>query len=346
MRDELRDFLRRSGASSEDMARAEEEGWLPLLALDRRLTPGEPKYDAGDLARMLQVEESLIRRLWRSLGFPDVPSGIPVFSDEDLAAARWLLRPRERETLDVEAILRIVRVSSAAMSRIAATESEFLAALVQELRGLGLGEDDIALELVQGMPWDEIAALLDYSHRVQLRAAVWRRLTFELSPDIVVAVGFVDLSGYTELSSTLDPDQLSDLIGRWEDIAYDTAAKCGSRVVKTIGDEVMLVGLPEQAAETALRLRDVAGEDGRLLPARGGVAAGPVIVRDGDYYGPVVNLASRLAQVATRQTILAPLSLRDQIDGGVVQCVPDGSRTLRSIGDVETCRLEWSDTRN
>jgi adenylate cyclase len=340
--DELRKFLRAAGAPDDDIARAEAEGWLPLLALDSRLTPGEQKYDVDGLARELGVDGLLVRRLWRSLGFPDVPDGLAVFSDEDLSTARRLLGQDGGQRLDLPAILRMVRVHSASMSRIAATEAESIAGLIHELRDAGASDDRIALELAQGVPWDDIAALLDYSHRIQLRAALWRRLTFDAEPDIAVAVGFVDLSGYTELSSSLGAEELSDLVGRWEEVAFDTAAACGSRVVKTIGDEVMFVGLPMQAAHTALRLRDAAARDPMLMSARGGVAAGPVVVRDGDYYGPVVNLASRLTQVAARGMILAPVPLCEDLQPGVVQCEPEGLRSLRGIGDVPTCRLEWA----
>jgi adenylate cyclase len=340
--DELREFLRGAGASADDIGRAEAEGWLPLLALDCRLTPGEQKYDVDGLAQALGVDGLLVRRLWRSLGFPDVPDDLAVFTDEDLGTARRLLGEDRGRRPDLPAILRMVRVNSASMSRIAATEAESIAGLIHDLRDAGAPDDRIALELAQGVPWDDIAALLDYSHRIQLRASLWRRLTFDAAPDIAVAVGFVDLSGYTELSSSLGADELSDLVGRWEEVAFDTAAACGSRVVKMIGDEVMFVGLPLQAAQTALRLRDAAARDPRLLPGRGGIAAGPVVVRDGDYYGPVVNLASRLAQVAARGMILAPVSLRDELQSGFVRCEPEGLRSLRGIGDVPTCRLEWA----
>src|SRR5262245_22724797 len=166
MRADLQEFLRQAGASPDDITRAEAEGWLPLLALECRLTPGKQKYDVAGLANELGVDESLVRRLWRSLGFPDVPAGLAVFTDEDLRAAKWLLRDRDRGPLDLEGIFRVVRVNSAAMSRIAAAETESLATLIHDLRGNQVPDDEIALELVRGVPWDDVSALLDYSHRI------------------------------------------------------------------------------------------------------------------------------------------------------------------------------------
>ena len=144
--------------------------------------------------------------------------------------------------------------------------------------------------------FDDLAALIDYEHRLQLRAAIWRRLALEAEPDIAVGVGFADLAGYTKTTLRLEPSEIAALVARWEDRAYDTVSEHGGRVVKTIGDEVMFVGLPHQVADAALALRDVAAADPLLLPVRAGIAAGPVVLRGGDFYGPVVNLASRLTE--------------------------------------------------
>jgi adenylate cyclase len=50
------------------------------------------------------------------------------------------------------------------------------------------------------------------------------------------------------------------------------------------------------------------GEAG-LPPAHAGVAAGPVITRDGDAYGHTVNLASRIASHAPAGELLVPAEL-------------------------------------
>ena len=124
----------------------------------------------------------------------------------------------------------------------------------------------------------DVGVLIDYLHRLQLRAAVWRRMVLAAEPDVAIAVGFADLSGYTKLSATLDATSLSELVGRWEAVAYDTIAANGARVVKTIGDEVMYVGLTARDASTAsLALRDAAAAEA-LPPLRIGLAAGPVVV--------------------------------------------------------------------
>jgi len=76
-----------------------------------------------------------------------------------------------------------------------------------------------------------------------------------------------------------------------------------------------------------------------------GLAAGPVLSRDGDYYGPVVNLASRLTEAAAPGEVLVPAALREEshpaADSGV-RFVDRGIRQLRSIGPVEVFAVERS----
>jgi adenylate cyclase len=182
-------------------------------------------------------------------------------------------------------------------------------------------------------------ALLTYVTQLQLRGALWRRLSLEAVPDLAVAIGFADLAGYTLLSAELAADDLSEFVGRWEQIAYDTVAQYGSRVIKTIGDEVMFAGLPPQVARTGIALRDAAIDAG-FPPVRVGLAAGMVIGRGGDYYGPVVNLASRLTEIAPAGTIFTSAALHDELaDDPALHWTAEGTRELRSIGPVPVFSL-------
>jgi adenylate cyclase len=108
--------------------------------------------------------------------------------------------------------------------------------------------------------------------------------------------------------------------------------------VKTIGDEVMFVGLPTEVLSSAVSLRS-AGAPAGLPPVRVGVAAGPVIPREGDFYGPVVNLASRLSAIAPANTVPAPAAMRDQVPPDKFVFESIGEQRLRGIGAVETCAV-------
>jgi class 3 adenylate cyclase len=119
-----------------------------------------------------------------------------------------------------------------------------------------------------------------------------------------LAVGFVDLVGSTTLSLRLSMRELGAALGEFETRAADTITDFGGRLVKLIGDEVMfVVGDPRSAAQIALALTDAFAAHRVLPQVRGGLAFGDVMSRDGDYFGPVVNLAARVVKVAAPGTV-------------------------------------------
>ena len=339
MRSDLRRFLLDAGASEDDIARAQSEGWLPLLALDRLVTPGRAAHDVAEVATLAGADEDRLRSLWRAVGFPDVPVGLRVFTDADVEAARLALDGAFARRADFGTVLRHVRVISSAMARVAAVLAENYGDTVRALRAEGVDDETIAWWIVEGFAAEELTTLLVYTARLQLRAAAWRRMSLDAAPDIAVAIGFADLAGYTELSAELDPARLTEFVDTWEELAYDTVARHGGRVVKTIGDEVMFAGLSAQVARIAVALRDEAGA--LDLPAvRSGIASGMVVARDGDYYGPVVNLASRLSEIAPPGGIYASASLRgDLASDDSFSWSAAQTHSLRSIGPVPVYSL-------
>jgi adenylate cyclase len=158
----------------------------------------------------------------------------------------------------------------------------------------------------------------------------------------LLTVGFVDLVGYTALSQELEEEELAGLVSRFEEIAYDTVAAHGARVVKMIGDEVMFVSEdPRAAARIALELSERSTVDDVLPEARAGLATGPVVAHEGDYYGPVVNLASRMVELARPGSVLTS----DDVHDALVADASFGfqrlrSRKIRDIGRVEVWLLE------
>src|SRR5262249_49423130 len=139
-------------------------------------------------------------------------------------------------------------------------------------RASGLDDETVALGAADSLDWKVLAQLNDFALRVQVRAAVLRKL---LTPQVgsgalpELTVGFVDLVGYTALSQELDGPELNALVARFESVTYDTVAQRGGRLVKTIGDEVMFVAEePAVALQIALELTDRTHEDEVLPRAR------------------------------------------------------------------------------
>ena len=78
-------------------------------------------------------------------------------------------------------------------------------------------------------------------------------------------------------------------------------------MVQLLGDGAMLqLPDPAEAVRCGLEMVEQVQEAG-LPPARVGIASGPVIFRDGDCYGRVVNVAARVMDRARpRQVLAAP----------------------------------------
>ena len=114
-----------------------------------------------------------------------------------------------------------------------------------------------------------------------------------------MALGFVDLVGSTAWAEGLSLRDQSLGLSAFESTAWSSAVLAGGRVVKMIGDEVFFVAPSVDAAcRIALEVCAAVAADPQLPPARGAVGYGLVTPREGDYFGPLVNLVSRLVKVA------------------------------------------------
>jgi adenylate cyclase len=310
-----------------------------LLALDRLLMPGVQHYDVDEVATRAGIDADTARRLWRALGFPDVQAGIPAFTDNDVEILRRTVK--YAQPVELVGLLRRARVVSSALARVAAVEADLVAEEVQQLRRAGVADEEVTERLLHDLDWSTVQELLDYVHRLQLRAALWRRLSLGRTDTMVdLTIAFADLSGYTALTEQLEPARLVQLVSRWETLAHDTVAEMNARIIKTIGDEVMFVGLAEPVAHAALALVRRARGYPELPAVRAGVARGPVLARDGDFYGPVVNLASRLTDIAVAGTVLASSSVHEALrNDPALAWDPVGSRHVRSIGEVMVYEL-------
>jgi len=348
---ELEQYLLDRGATPEEVRRADSEGWLTLLAIDRELSGQAAVYSRAEVAQRSGVDPELSVSLWRALGFPDVPEGAPVFSEESVNVLRtlqvrveaWFMRRNASRSDAVDALVQQVRALSIGMARVAEVLSDSFVDSIEAGRELGLDDEALAGIYIDNLDWASVAELLDYVLRLQLRDAVWRKLATDDSSATrpTLAVGFLDLVGYTALSQVLDDDELGALVTRFEALTHDTIAELGGRVVKTIGDEVMFVSeSPDVAAAIALLLTERTEADEVLPVARGGLAHGSVIAREGDYYGPVVNLAHRLVELAYPGTILASTELHDAIrDDPAFGWGRPRDRKIRDIGRVGTWPL-------
>jgi adenylate cyclase len=146
-----------------------------------------------------------------------------------------------------------------------------------------------------------------------------------------LAIGFVDLVGSTTLQAGLDPAALGDQVSRFEARAFDVTAAGGGRLVKFIGDEIMVAAVDPQAGVRIVADLVAAFTDDGTQP-RGGLVFGEVLFRHGDYYGPVVNMAARLVDEAIPGEALVDRSVVEALKDDDDLCFePAGRRMLKGF---------------
>lgn len=272
-----------------------------LRALRPLLRDDAARFGIEDLAQYsgLPVEE--LRDFWRALGFPDPRPGEQLFTDDDVEMLSTVVGLIAEGSIEPDLARQFARVIGSSLERIAAAQVDVWLRTAEAAEAAGVdGDDERAAERsvetaallprVLGLVWRR--RLLDEARRRLVRAAAGDEA-------VVTVVGFADLVGFTSQTQQLATDRLAEVVGRFETIAYDVIGAHGGRVVKTIGDEVMFVNDDVDAAcRTALELARRYREDEALSDVRVGLAVGPVLERDGDVYGAVVNLASRVVRHA------------------------------------------------
>jgi adenylate cyclase len=151
--------------------------------------------------------------------------------------------------------------------------------------------------------------VMDHLHQAFLHHFVEQDVVGHLEADsggldlgrLRVAIAFVDLAGYTRLTEEAGEEEAVDLVERFQEAVEITLPE-DARVIKTIGDEVMVVGSdPAALCDWAVGFQELQSE--RPLP-RIGLHHGSVLYRDGDYYGREVNLAARVGARAAGGEVL------------------------------------------
>lgn len=313
---------------SDDAVRRLEEA---LLGGERTLTREDVREAAG-------MPQSVTERLWRALGFPDIEPGVAAFTENDVEALQGLAA-LDLGGEDDELALRAVRSLGQATSRLA-HEHVRLTMSVDKASGVEPGSVEAVDRAAAMLPAAE--RLLTYAYRRHLAAAVGGALAEEAEDRVTQAVLFADLVGFTSLTRQLSGGELEQLVERFEGQAADRIARHGGRLVKTLGDEVM-VTCPDAATAAALALETVEAhaEDDELPDVRVGIAVGPVLQRAGDVYGEPVNVAARLTSLARPGTVLVDREGADVLgdaEGYVVKHL-SGRISVRGYGHLQVSVL-------
>ncbi len=332
----LRDLLEASGVPNDEIDRAEQDGTLGLLAIDQMiLADRRPKYTQEDLAAKSGLGEDAAR-FWRALGMTDPPPGEVVFTDEDVEMLHLVDQILQLGLVEKDVALQMARVIGSSASRIASAQIDAIESRIDE-PVLDDGTEPAVVRasfLLPSMP-----RIIEYAWRRHMQVAARRRMVREAGSfgETQVTVGFADLVGFTALSQQVDAHELAAIVDRFESTAYDVVGLLGGRVVKMIGDEVMFtVDGTDIGMEIALSLAEAYHDDESLSDVRVGLACGPALEREGDLFGPTVNLASRIVSIAYAGSVVVSGDIHDQLaDHPDLRWKSLRTRYLKDIGRVQ-----------
>jgi class 3 adenylate cyclase len=338
LRLELLRYLTDLGATTDELVAYRDA--LPALAAVLVIRGG-PAMTFDETVERSGLSTDEMRRIIRTAGFADPEPDARVFTQQFAELAESLAAGTA--VFGEESMYQLLRVLGSTMARVAdAVVSAFLvnvepAARREDPVGLGVARANVEAAGLLPMLAPALDVLLRGHLLVAQRTAIPEESLAGYETQRLY-VGFADLVGSTELAERLSMTELGSLLTSFEHLATDTVTAGGGRVVKLIGDEIMFVAADARSAGTiALDLVSTFLRDSDVPAVRAGLAGGSVMLRDGDVFGPVVNLAARIAKVAepgevvTTADVSMATGLRSE-DRGLHQ--------LKGIAEqVELCRL-------
>ena len=124
------------------------------------------------------------------------------------------------------------------------------------------------------------------------------------------AFAFIDLSGFAAFTDSEGDGSAVEVLRQFRSAVRDAASSKGVRIAKWLGDGAMLASVEtEPLVEAVVDIEASIAASGQPLPLRAGIAAGAVILFEGDdYIGHPVNIAARLCDEAQPYEVLAVAS--------------------------------------
>ncbi|HEY6759334.1 MAG TPA: adenylate/guanylate cyclase domain-containing protein [Baekduia sp.] len=335
--------LRERGFSLGEIRAATESGKLASSYIEGLLPDAAATWTLEEAARETGLEPALIERVFTSMGFGT--QGLERLTDDDVQLLRYAAAVLAAG-LPLVAFLQLLRVYGQAMSQIADAEVRLFHLYVHEplmrdgVPGLEMAEEmeGLAREI---MPL--ATPVMEHAHNRFLQHFIEQDVIGHMEADLGdgsldlgrlrVAITFADLAGYTRLTEEVGDEEAVSLVERFVE-QVERSLPDDARIIKTIGDEVMVVGSDAGALlDWAVRFQE--DVDQRPLP-RIGLHYGETLYRDGDYYGREVNQAARVAARAAGGEVLVTRPVKDQARPGLAF---DRVGEVRLKGFAETTEL-------
>jgi adenylate cyclase len=315
--------LRARGHTLEQIKRASDSGQLAIGPIENLLSSSEGGHTLSQAEAETGLESELIKRIFATMGIG--PPSLDAITDEDLQLLQYAAAVIDAG-FPLPAFLQLMRVYGQVIAQIADAEVRLIHLYVHEpLMRAGVPSVEIAEEM-EGLTRAVLpfaAPFMTYLHSRLLAHFVEQDMIGHMEADLGeealeagrlrVAIAFADLAGFARLTVEQGDEAAVNTIERFvEAVAQNLPVD--ARVIKTLGDEVMIVGSdPVALTDWAVRLQGGIGPD--EPSPRIGIHYGEALYRDGDYFGREVNQASRVVARAAGGEVLVTRSVVNVADG-------------------------------
>jgi adenylate cyclase len=262
--------------------------------------------------------------------------------DDELPIVEWIAL-QHANGFRPAATASLLRAMGDSLRRIAESEAEWWRSevLASQLQGGGSLKDAGTPAFSDAMAVAGEQALLSLYHALQMRTwtanmvagaeVALQRAGLVEERVRQPAIVFLDITGYTQLTEERGDAAAAAVADRLGRLVQRTSIAYGGRPVKFLGDGVMFV-FPEPGPAVLAALDMIEGAPvAGLPPAHIGIAAGPVIFQEGDYYGPTANLAARISDYARPGEVLVSEAVADAAGLPVEMFSSVGSVALKGV---------------
>jgi adenylate cyclase len=332
--------MRERGHPLREIREATESGKLAFGYIEDLLPTAEAATTLEQAAEATGLEPALIQRIYSTMGFNS--RVLERISEDDVQFLRYAAASLAAG-FPLVAFLQLCRVYGQALAQVADAEVRLFHIYVHEplmregIPGLEMAEEmeTLARELLP-----LASPMMDHMHQRYLQHFVEQDVVGHMETDLGdgrldlgrlrVAIAFADLAGYTRLTEEQGEEEAVGAVERFVEAVEHTLPD-DARVIKTIGDEVMVVGSdPGALVDWAVGFQTLVQE--RPLP-RIGIHHGETIYRDGDYYGREVNLAARVAARSAGGEVIVTRPVVDAA-GPHLEFEPIGEVRLKGFSDA------------
>jgi adenylate cyclase len=330
--------MRERGHSLEELKRAGREGRLAFGFAEELFPRSDEQVTIDEVAAETGLEPELIERIMVILGTPLERERL--LNPEDVAAMRHCAGVLAAG-FPLVAFLQLVRVYVQALRRIADAEVRLFHLYVHEPMIRDAVPELEMAEEIGGLAGEILplsTPLTEYLHARYLRYFLEQDVVGHMESElgtsgsqvhhIPITLCFIDLTGFTRYTEEEGDLEALDVVENFIRTVEETLPP-EATVVKTIGDEVMVVS-PDSGSLTEWAVGLLARFPERPQP-RVGIHYAQAVYRDGDYFGTHVNLTHRVVNRALAGEVMVTDTVAEGLGERGLTCAPIGEVSLKGF---------------